>query len=122
MERSEERTIVIIPALNEEETIGEVIRGCHEALHGRTHEILVVDGRSSDGTVDIASREGAKVIVQTGSGYGDALMCGFRYALRVYRADIVVMMDADGTYPPRSIVDLLEPLSLIHISEPTRPY
>ncbi len=110
MERREVRTIVIIPALNEEETIGEVIQGCHEALRGGTYEILVVDGHSSDDTVDIASREGATVIVQTGSGYGDALMCGFRHALRVYKADIVVMMDADGTYPPLSIVDLLEPL------------
>ena len=110
MERREERIIVIIPALNEEETIGEVIQGCHEALQRRAYEILVVDGRSSDDTVDIALREGAKVIVQTGSGYGDALMCGFRYALRVYKADIVVMMDADGTYPPASIVDLLGPL------------
>lgn len=110
MKRREERTIVIIPALNEEETIGEVIQECHKALQGRAYEILVVDGRSSDSTVDIATRQGAKVTVQTGSGYGDALMCGFRYALRVYKTDIVVMMDADGTYPPASIADLLEPI------------
>lgn len=110
MKRREERTIVIIPALNEEEAIGEVIQGCHKALQGRTYELLVVDGRSSDRTVDIAEREGAKVIVQTGSGYGDALMCGFRHALRVYKANIAVMLDADGTYPPLSIVDLLEPI------------
>jgi len=110
MERSEERILVIIPALNEEETIGEVIRGCHEALQRRTYEILVVDGRSSDSTVSIALQEGAKVIVQKGSGYGDALMCGFKHALRTYRTDLVVMLDADGTYPPQSIEGLLEPI------------
>lgn len=106
----EERIIVIIPALNEEQTIGEVIAECHEALSGRTYEILVVDGHSPDDTVKIAKQKGAQVIVQKGSGYGDALISGFGYALRVLKPDIVVMMDADGTYSPQHINDLLTPI------------
>ena len=110
MESHEERIAVIMPALNEEETVGDVIRECHEALKGRVYDILVVDGHSSDSTVDIAKREGARVIVQKGTGYGDALVRGFGYALRVLRPSIVVMMDADGTYRPQRINDLLKPI------------
>lgn len=110
MEKTEERITVILPALNEEETIGNVISECHEALSGRTYEILVVDGHSSDNTLNIAKQTGARVIVQKGTGYGDALVCGFGYALRILKPDIVVMMDADGTYPPRNIIDLLKPI------------
>jgi glycosyltransferase involved in cell wall biosynthesis len=110
MERHEERIAVIIPALNEEETVGDVISKCHEALQGRIYDILLVDGHSSDNTVNIAKREGARVIFQKGAGYGDALVCGFGYALRVLRPDIVVMIDADGTYQPQNINNLLEPI------------
>jgi len=110
METRKERITVIIPALNEEETIGGVIRECREALGRREYEILVVDGRSSDRTVAISRREGARVIVQKGIGYGNALVCGFGYALRVLKPDIVVMVDADGTYAPHNINDLLDPL------------
>jgi len=110
METSEERIAVIIPALNEEETIRDVIRDSHEALKGRTYDILVVDGHSSDNTVNVAKREGARVIFQKGTGYGDALVCGFGYALRVLKPEIVVMMDADGTYPPGNMIDLLKPI------------
>jgi len=110
METGEERIVVIMPALNEEETIGEVIRECREALSGKNNEILVVDGRSSDDTVKRSRQEGAYVIVQKGTGYGDALVCGFGYALRILKPDIVIMMDADGTYPPQSINDLLKPI------------
>ena len=110
METRKERITVIIPALNEEETIGGVIRECREVLNGRAYEILVVDGHSSDDTVGISRREGARVIVQKGVGYGDALVCGFGYALRVLKPNIVVMMDADGTYSPRNINDLLKPI------------
>lgn len=110
MENREERITVIIPALNEEETIGNVIRECREALGGRTCAVLVVDGHSSDNTVEVSEREGAHVVVQSGSGYGDALIYGFGYALRVLKPDIVVMMDADGTYSSQNIKDLLEPI------------
>jgi len=110
METREKRIVVIIPALNEEETIGQVIHECHVTLSGKTHEILVVDGRSSDNTVGISKREGAHVITQKGIGYGDALVCGFGYALRLLKPNIVVLMDADGTYLPQDIHDLLEPI------------
>lgn len=110
METHKERIVVIIPALNEEETIGEVIRECGEALSGRIYDILVVDGHSSDDTVGVSRREGAHVIFQKGVGYGDALVNGFGYALRVLKPDIVIMIDADGTYSPRNIKHLLEPI------------
>jgi len=110
MEAGKERIVVIIPALNEEETIGEVIRECREALSGKDNEILVVDGHSSDYTVERSRQERARVIVQKGTGYGDALVYGFGYALRNLKPDIVIMMDADGTYQPQNINDLLMPI------------
>lgn len=110
MATRQEHITVIIPALNEEETIGQVITECHEALSGKTYEILVVDGRSSDATVRISKQRGAQVILQKGIGYGDALVSGFAYALRFLKPDIVIIMDADGTYPPQNINDLLAPI------------
>jgi dolichol-phosphate mannosyltransferase len=106
----EERIVVIIPALNEEQTIGDVLAECHETLNGKNYDILVVDGRSSDETVRISRQKRAQVIFQKGTGYGDALVSGFGHALRVLKPDVVVMMDADGTYAPRNISDLLKPI------------
>jgi dolichol-phosphate mannosyltransferase len=62
-------------------------------------EILVVDGRSHDRTRDVAARHGARVIQQLGTGKGRAV----RSALDVAKGEIVVMLDADATYPAHAI-------------------
>src|SRR6185312_14071632 len=64
-------------------------------------EIIVVDGASTDGTVDVARRlrPDVRIITQTRRGKGNALACGFAAA----RGDIIVMLDADGSADPREI-------------------
>ena len=101
---------VVIPALNEEKSIGRVIDSIPVDVLRRMGfdvEVLVVDGASEDRTREIAVRKGARVVVEPRRGYGRAYMTGFRYA----SGDIVVTGDADGTYPfeivPR-VVELME--------------
>jgi glycosyltransferase involved in cell wall biosynthesis len=96
-----------MPALNEELTIGECIRGI-QSLFARNYiegEIIVSDS-STDRTAEIAAGLGAKVVHPAKMGYGSAYLEGFRYA----NNDIIVMMDADGTYDPSELLRLVEPL------------
>ena len=94
---------ILIPTLNEEESIGEVIDGFRKLGYSR---ILVIDGNSTDRTREIAEKKGAEVIIQTGEGKGQAVKEAFQYM----DVDIVVMIDADGTYLPEDVEKLLEPI------------
>jgi glycosyltransferase involved in cell wall biosynthesis len=95
---------VVIPVLNEEEAIGGVIaRIPREAVS----EIIVADGGSTDRTVEIASRQGARVL-QAGKGYGRACLAG---ALAASDAcSIIVTMDGDGSDVPGEIPALIAPI------------
>lgn len=88
---------VVIPTLNEEQNIGHVLARVPSWIS----EIVVVDGRSTDRTVNIvgAVRPDATVIMQEGHGKGNALACGFQ----VCTSDIIVMLDADGSTDPAEI-------------------
>ena len=101
---------VVIPTLNEVKAIGKVLSGVHDSLIGFDYRVLVVDGRSIDGTDKIAREMGADVIYQQGKGYGDALKTGFFYARKRLDAKIIVMMDADLTYDPKYIPELIAPI------------
>lgn len=89
---------VIIPTLNEEKNIAEVI---WELRHLGYHNILIVDGNSRDRTVEVAKEFGADVIFQNGMGKGDALRHAFNHSR--LNGDIVVMMDADGSMNGKEI-------------------
>lgn len=94
---------VLIPTLNEAETIGSVIDGFrNEGLQN----VLTIDGGSSDGTPDIAEEHGARVVLQSGSGKGQAV----REAFELIEAEYVLLVDGDGTYDPSDANKLLEPL------------
>ncbi|WP_230972196.1 glycosyltransferase family 2 protein [Archaeoglobus neptunius] len=95
---------VILPTKNEEEAIEEIIRKCREALKDVDHELVVVDN-SIDRTPEIAEKLGCKVIRNV-EGYGKAYIEGIRHA----KGEIVVMLDADGTYDPLEIPRLVEPI------------
>ena len=94
---------VLLPTLDEAETIGDVIDGFRAEGFER---ILVVDGDSSDGTREIAEDHGARVIVQSGRGKGQAV----REGVEAIDAPYVLMADGDGTYRPEDADAMLEPL------------
>ena len=102
----------VIPTLNEEQGIGWVIDRIHEAMKklGKTYHIVVVDGGSQDKTIEIAQSKGAEVIIQQGRGYGDAYIQGFKYIIEKYNPEIIVMLDADGTYDPLEVDRLIKPI------------
>lgn len=97
---------IVIPALNEEGVVGRTIRSVPvEKIRemGYDVEILVVDNASEDGTAREALDAGARVVREDKRGYGNAYKRGFREA----RGDILVMGDADLTYPFEMIPDFL---------------
>jgi dolichol-phosphate mannosyltransferase len=102
MERRED-VCVLLPTLNEAETIGSVVEGFREAGYGN---VLVVDGGSSDGTRRIAEDAGARVLVQSGNGKGQAV----REGVRNVEEPVVLMADGDGTYDPADADAMLEPI------------
>jgi dolichol-phosphate mannosyltransferase len=94
---------VLIPTLDEAETIGSVIDG----LRDRGYEnVLVIDGGSTDGTRDVAREHGARVERQSSRGKGSAI----REALAMIDAEYVLMLDGDGTYRAADADAMLEPL------------
>lgn len=97
------RTSVIIPAINEEESLGQVLL---EIDKGQIDEIILVDGGSTDETVAIAEAGGAHVVHETRRGYGRACAAGVTHA----NGDILVFMDADGADDPTQIQGLVAPI------------
>ena len=88
-------TQVIIAALNEEEGIGLTISELNKTLGNP--RVLVVDGRSTDRTVEVARNLGAEIVLQDGLGKGDAVAKGIAHIDPT--VDYVVLTDADYTYP-----------------------
>ncbi|MBG7609690.1 MAG: glycosyltransferase family 2 protein [Anaerolineae bacterium] len=97
------KTSIIIPAYEEEESIGYVLDRIPNNDH---YEILVVDGGSQDNTVQIAEARGAQVILEEKRGYGRACATGVENT----RGEIVVFLDADGADDPSLIPKLVAPL------------
>lgn len=95
---------MIIPALNEEKSIAEVLQKLKQMGYDN---ILVIDGNSKDRTVEVAKDYGAIVVVQNGRGKGDALRQAFEHA----DGDVIVMMDADGSMDPKEVPLLIEKLN-----------
>src|SRR5437867_6578657 len=75
---------VVIPTMNEEASIGQVIDEVQRALGNRLLEILVVDTDSRDRTLEIAVAKGARVVPELRKGYGRAYKTGFREARGTY--------------------------------------
>jgi len=102
--RSAPSTQVIIAALNEEEGIGPTISELNKTL--KDTRILVVDGKSTDRTVEIAKNMGADVVVQDGLGKGDALAKAIKHS--DLTVDYAVITDADYTYPAEHVPGMIQ--------------
>src|SRR5947209_7919038 len=94
---------IVVPSRNEEETIGSVLR----LIRPMTDDLIVVDGHSSDRTVEIARDYGARIVLDNGRGKGDAVRVGLAAA----RHAITVFIDADGSHDPRDIPMLVSPIA-----------
>jgi glycosyltransferase involved in cell wall biosynthesis len=95
-----QKITVIIPCLNEEQGIEQVLRRMPEFVD----EVIVVDNGSTDRTSEVAAGFGAKVIREDVRGYGRSYKAGFASA----SGDIIVTLDGDHSYPPDAISYLLE--------------
>ena len=105
------KLIVTIPALNEEKTIADVIRGIQpeDPLISST-EVLVVDDGSTDRTAEFARQAGASVVShKENRGVGAAFHTAIREALQ-RGADLIVNIDADGQFNPNDIPTLVRPI------------
>jgi glycosyltransferase involved in cell wall biosynthesis len=100
---------VIIPAYNEEKTIGNVISETTSIMDGLDvpYEIIVIDDGSTDKTGQIASNYKA-IVLSNKKNYGKGY--SLRKALQHAQGDIIVTIDSDGEHKPKEIPDLLEPL------------
>src|SRR5712691_11489636 len=96
------RIACVILAKNEAKTIGDVVKGAA----GFAHEVVVMDGHSTDETAVIARSAGARVYCDPGKGKGSAI----RQSLQLIDTEVVVFMDADGSHQPADISKLVLPI------------
>ena len=104
------KILVIIPAYNEEESIGEVINDIPKEL---VSEIVVVNNNSTDKTTTNAESAGATVVNEMQMGYGYACLKGIKYAENLReneRPDILVFLDGDYSDYPEDIRELVKPI------------
>jgi glycosyltransferase involved in cell wall biosynthesis len=116
------RVFVLIPAWNEEETIAAVVQdaiaaGAKPRVGLRSWNVIVIDNGSTDRTGERARRAGARVVMESRRGYGQACLAGIAASARPDEVpggwgddDIIVFMDGDGSDDPREIGSLLAPL------------
>jgi glycosyltransferase involved in cell wall biosynthesis len=96
---------IVIPTLNEEKNIGKILKSIKNEMRKRKlkHEIIVVDGYSTDNTIKIAKKYNVKVLFDK-LGKGSALRKGFKAA----KGDIIISIDADLSHNPKEIGLLIE--------------
>jgi glycosyltransferase involved in cell wall biosynthesis len=103
-----ERTLVIIPAYNEEASLPDVLKELREQTP--QHDIVVVSDGSTDDTAGVARRSGIEVVqLPYNLGIGGALRAGFRYAVE-NGYDYAFQFDADGQHDPDMLAKLLDAL------------
>jgi glycosyltransferase involved in cell wall biosynthesis len=116
---SDRGTSVVIPAFNQSENTGEVVRGVAAALEplGRGYEVIVVNDGSSDGTGAVAeqlaseNRRVRTVSHASHLGYGAALQTGFRHA----KYPLVLQLDADNQFDPCDVLKMYKEIDLVDV-------
>lgn len=99
------KTIAVLPALDEEGSLGEIVRG----LRAATDAVVVVDNGSRDRAAEVAETAGAKVVFEPERGYGAACLAGVAEARRL-GAGIILFLDGDGSDDPAEAKLLLAPI------------
>lgn len=99
------RIFVVIPAFNEEASIGKVIAEIPDLVE----EVIVVSNKSTDKTIEVAKKAGAVVLEEDRQGYGWACLKGIDYAYEK-DATIVAFMDGDYSDYPEQLKDVLKPI------------
>ncbi len=98
---------VIIPAFNEAESIGLVVKEIPKIVS----EIIVVNNNSTDATAENARKSGATVLTENRPGYGHACLCGINYiAKQSKQPDIIVFMDGDYSDYPEELMKVVNPI------------
>lgn len=101
-------TRVIIPAINEENSIAKVIAGIPKSL---VSEVIVSDNGSSDNTPEIARQAGATVLIEPAKGYGNACLKAIEYVKSLEeKTDIIVFLDADFSDYPEEMTKIIAPI------------
>lgn len=100
------RCLVVIPAFNEERSIGRVVADVPCAW---VHEVVVVDNASTDATAAVARAAGATVVEEPRRGYGNACLRGIAYA-RTRHPDVIVFLDGDYSDHPEELPSLIAPI------------
>jgi len=98
---------VIIPAYNEEQSIGKVVEAIPQGL---VKEVVVVSNASTDNTMNVATQAGATAIEERQKGYGAACLKGIRYIADKGDADIIVFLDGDFSDYPEEMPLLIKPI------------
>jgi glycosyltransferase involved in cell wall biosynthesis len=107
LNRGKKSIAVIIPARNEEMTVGQVVSGVFREIEC---EVIVVDDASNDKTIEAAQMAGAHVLpLRFQQGAWGAIRTGLRYA-RKHGFDLALTLDADGQHQPSSILTLVTPI------------
>ena len=102
------RTLVVIPAFNEEESIVSVVENL--IAHCPQYDYLIIDDCSTDGTGRLLKERGYRhLTLPVNLGIGGGVQCGYRYAVE-HGYDIVVQMDGDGQHDPLYIKNLIQPI------------
>ena len=102
---NETKISIIIPALNEENSIGQVINSLPKIYY----QLIVVDNGSNDSTRKIAKKNGAIVLIEKNRGYGNACIKGIQF-LKKTPPDIVVFLDGDFSDFPQEIKKIIKPI------------
>ncbi|MGM0579096.1 MAG: glycosyltransferase family 2 protein [Bacteroidota bacterium] len=102
------KIIVIIPAFNEENAVGKVVKAIPKDW---VEEVVVVNNNSTDQTRQAAEQEGALVLDQPIKGYGNACLKGIEYVKsKAEKPDVIVFLDADYSDYPEQLPDLVKPI------------